>query len=136
MHGRRLEADLRAVVLAERGGELAVAHLDAVELLQEIDMEIGAAELAVGDPLEADLLLPPDHLADALVLDGAQRRRVDLVGEELLPRLAQGGGTQEAADVIGAERRGHWLLPRRAGLTFAAARAKSRPLRRSFTAWR
>ena len=59
MHGRRLEADLGAVVLAEFGDELAVMRLDAVELLEEVDVEIGAAEFAVGDPLQADLLLAP-----------------------------------------------------------------------------
>ena len=49
MHRRRLEADLRAVALAEGRDEFAVVRLDALEALEEIDMEIGAAELAVGD---------------------------------------------------------------------------------------
>ena len=40
VHGRRLEADLRPVVLAEFCDELAVMGLDAVELLEEIDVEI------------------------------------------------------------------------------------------------
>ena len=48
--------------LRKADGELAVAHLDAVEFFQEIDVEIGAAELAVGDPLQPDLFLPPHHL--------------------------------------------------------------------------
>src|SRR3546814_11044681 len=52
VHGRRAKADLAAVVPAEGGGELAVSDGDAVEALQEIDMEEGAAEHAVGDALE------------------------------------------------------------------------------------
>ena len=57
MHRRRLEADFGAVVLAEFGDELAVMGLDAGKLFEKIDVEIGAAEFAVGDPLEADVLL-------------------------------------------------------------------------------
>src|SRR3546814_5340435 len=63
VHGRRAKADLAAVVPAEGGGELAVSDGDAVEALQEIDMEEGAAELAVGDALEPDVLLALRHLA-------------------------------------------------------------------------
>jgi hypothetical protein len=70
-------------------------------------VEIGAAELAVGDPLEPGLFLLAHDLADAIVLDGAQGLRGNLVSEEFLARLAQAGGAQKAADVIGAERRGH-----------------------------
>ena len=70
-------------------------------------MEIGAAELAVGDPLEPDLLLLAHDLADALVLDLAQRPWLDVLGEEPPSRVLKPRGTQEAADVIGAEWRGH-----------------------------
>ena len=34
--------------------KLAIGDRDAVELLEEVDVEVGAAELAVGDALEAD----------------------------------------------------------------------------------
>src|SRR3546814_3820423 len=70
VHGRRAKADLAAVVPAEGGGEFAVSDGDAVEALQEIDMEEGAAELAVGDALEPDVLLALRHLADAVVQIG------------------------------------------------------------------
>ena len=39
------------------------------ELLEEIEMPEGAAELAVGDGLEAQILLQLDGVADRLVLD-------------------------------------------------------------------
>src|SRR3546814_13108209 len=82
-----LKADLAAVVPAEGGGELAVSDGDAVEALQEIDMEEGAAELAVGDALEPDVLLALRHLADAVVLDPAQGLAGDLARRVLLARL-------------------------------------------------
>ena len=88
--------------------------LDALEALEEIDVEIGAAELAVGDPLEADVLLRADDLADAFVLDRVKVFRGKAAGGEFLPRLLQAFGSQETADMVGAERRtGHGFLPKR-----------------------
>src|SRR3546814_12337049 len=101
-----LKADLAAVVPAEGGGELAVSDGDAVEALQEIDMEEGAAELAVGDALEPDVLLALRHLADAVVLDPAQGLAGDLARRVLLARLDEAPGPQKAAHVVGAE----WAL--------------------------
>src|SRR3546814_4254885 len=95
-----LKADLAAVVPAEGGGELAVSDGDAVEALQEIDMEEGAAELAVGDALEPDVLLALHHLADAVVLDPAQCLAGDLARRVLLARLDEAPGPQKAADVV------------------------------------
>ena len=40
---------------------------DAAELLQEIDVEVGAPELAVGDAGEADIFLEADDLGDGVV---------------------------------------------------------------------
>ena len=112
MHGRRLEADLRAVVLAEFGDEFAVMGLDAVEALEKIDVEIGAPEFAVGDPPEADVFLRAHDLANAFVLDRAQRVGGQGLGEELLARLFQPLRAEVAADVIGAKRRlRHEILP-------------------------
>ena len=65
----------------------------------------GAAELAVGGRLQADLVLQADNVADGLVLDLAQGRIVDGAGGVLLARPVQGGGPQQAADVVGPERR-------------------------------
>ena len=112
VHGRRLEADFAAVVLAEFGDELAVVGLDAVEPLEEVDVEIGAAEFAVGDPLEADVFLRAHDLADACVLDRAQFLGRQGLGEELLARRPQPLGAEKAADMIGAEwRLGHRIPP-------------------------
>ena len=52
-----------------------VEHLDAVEALVEVEMPPGAAELAVGRELEADLLLLLDDLLDLAVLDLGEAAR-------------------------------------------------------------
>ena len=75
-------------------------------------MEIGAAELAVGDPLEAHVLLGAHDLADAFVLDRVQVLRRKAAGGEFLPRLLQALGSQKTADMVGAKRRtGHGAPP-------------------------
>ena len=63
-----------------------------------------AAELAVGDGLEADVLLHPDARADRLVLDGVQLGRVDGAERELGAGVQQLGRAEQAADVVGTER--------------------------------
>src|SRR5205823_5334863 len=84
-----------------------VEHFDAVEALVEVEMPPGAAELAVGGELEADLLLLPDDLLDLAVFDLGKLRVGDLLLGVLRARLLQRRGTQQTADVIGAEwRRG------------------------------
>src|SRR5258708_37771730 len=100
--GRR-EIDISLLAVEVRGEPAARLH--AVELLEEVDMEIGAAELAVGHRLEAKALLEAHDVADREVLDLAQlflRDRALLVP---LARLEQLLRAQEAADVIGAEGR-------------------------------
>src|SRR5690606_18882268 len=78
---------------------------DALELFQEIDVEEGAALLAVGHGLQAAVLLNLHDVANALVLDGAQRGAVDTFLREVLAGLLEGGGAQQAAHVVGAEGR-------------------------------
>ena len=120
MHGRRLEPDLGAVVLAELGDEFAVMGLDALEPLEEIDVKEGAAELAVGDPLQAHVLLGVHDLADAFVLDRVQVGRREAARGETLARFPEPLRAKKAADVVGAERRtGHGLLPQRQMIAFA-----------------
>ena len=46
--------------------------VDAFEPLEEVDVKERAAELAVGDALQADVLLLPDDVADGVVFDRAQ----------------------------------------------------------------
>ena len=114
MHGRRLEPDLGAVVLAELGDEFAVMGLDAFEPLEEIDVKEGAAELAVGDALQAHVLLGVHDFADAFVLDRVQVGRREAARGETLARFPEPLRAKKAADVVGAERRtGHGLLPQR-----------------------
>ena len=79
--------------------------LDAVEAPEEVEVPPGAAELAVGDRLQADLLLLLDDALDLAVLDRLERVGADLAFGASAARLVQRGGTQQAADVVGAERR-------------------------------
>src|SRR4051812_37439759 len=96
---RALELDL---ALAEIG-------LDADELAEEIVVPEGAAKLAVGHGTKPRVLLLADHALDLAVFD-----RLELFGGDLAALapgacLLEGGGTQEASDMIGAKRRlGAW----------------------------
>jgi hypothetical protein len=65
----------------------------------------GAAELAVGYRLEPDLLLHADDIGDCGVLGGLQALVVELAGSVRLARVEQRGRAQQAADMVGAERR-------------------------------
>src|SRR5215510_6367443 len=76
-----------------------------VEAFEEIEVPPGAAELAVGGELEADLLLLLDDLLDLAVLDLLQLRRADLALLALRPRGLERRRAQQAAHVIGPERR-------------------------------
>src|SRR3546814_20224843 len=105
VHGRRAEADLAAVVAAEGGGELAVGHGDSGEALEKVDVEEGAAELAISDALQAGVLLAPHHRAHAVVLDLPERGVVELAGRMLLARLAEAARPQEDANGVGPQGR-------------------------------
>jgi hypothetical protein len=74
--------------------------LHAAELVEEVDVEIGAAELAVGDAFQADVFLEADDLGDGLVFDRAQLLGRDLALGLLLARFEQVLGAQETADVV------------------------------------
>ncbi|GAB3304380.1 hypothetical protein GCM10027451_10030 [Geodermatophilus aquaeductus] len=79
-------------------------------------MPRGPAELAVGGGAQPDVTLQPDDVGDRLVLGTAQLGVVDLPGGVAGAGLEQRRGTQQAADVVGAERRaggiGHAREPR------------------------
>src|SRR5258708_5356274 len=66
-----------------------------------------AAELAVGDRLQAEIFLELDRLADVLVLDLLQLRIGQLAFAVLRAGLVQLLGTQQAADMVGTEWRLH-----------------------------
>src|SRR5215467_5676474 len=102
---RRREIDLLPGRGVEVRGE-AAARLDAVELLEKIDVEVGSAEFTVGDAAQAVPFLERHDVADRRVLDGAELARGDLPGLGAVARGEERGWAQEAADVVGAERRG------------------------------
>src|SRR5689334_8113664 len=93
-----------AIVGTER--EAGGSHeLDAVELLQEIEVPEVAPEFTIGDRLQADLLLLAHGTLDGAVLDGLQLLGGEGAGFRLGARFAQLGRTKEAADVVGVKRR-------------------------------
>ena len=98
----------REIDFAARAAELdghAFAHLHAFELLEEVDVEERAAEFAVGDAVQAPVLLLLHDLANRFVFHCAQRCGVDLAFLAPGARLLEFLGTQEASDVIRAKRR-------------------------------
>ena len=81
-----------------------VLHLGgAAHLVQEIHVPGSAAELAVGDSFQAQVLLPADHVADGLVFDAAQIGWADAAILFVFAGLEQLWRTEQAANVVGAE---------------------------------
>ena len=78
---------------------------DAVELLQEVEVEPGAAELTIGNRLHAGRLQLADGVGDRGVLDFAQFGGADLTVGAPLPGSVHLQRAQQAPDVVGAERR-------------------------------
>ncbi len=69
-HDRRREIDVACrAVKADRNAALG---FDAGELLEEVDVKIGAAKFAVGDPAQTEILLQADDVANRGVFDVAQ----------------------------------------------------------------
>src|SRR5580693_6656038 len=66
--------------------------------------------LAVGGELEPNVLLQAHYAADRLMLDARQLGRWDLAFLRSLSRLDQRVRPDQAADMVGAERRLHSLL--------------------------
>jgi len=100
--GREFE---RTGVVLELDMEDPVGLGDAADLVEKIHVPGAAAELAIGDALEAELGLHRDGLFDAVVLAAAQ----GLGGYPALlmlgPRRQERLRSQQAADMIGAKRR-------------------------------
>jgi hypothetical protein len=95
-HHRRRQL-LRAIGLTDGDRDVG---LDAADLLQKVDVEIGAAELAVGDALQAHVFLELHDLGDGLVFDRAQLLGRDVALGLLLAGLQQVLGAQKAADMV------------------------------------
>jgi hypothetical protein len=79
----------------------------AVEACGEVQVPVVAAHLAIGDRAQPDGLLPLYRGADTPVLDLLQRRGADVSFLESRAGTCQLGGTQQAADVVGAVGRIH-----------------------------
>ena len=82
------ELVLVALVVLER--QHGSAKPEALDPLDEPRPVGGAAELAVGDDLKADVLLHPNGIADALILHAGEVRRRRF-------RARDGGGTPDGA---------------------------------------
>src|SRR5262249_46010582 len=104
LHGRRAVQTLSRIrVEADR--QLGRNHLDVAELQHEVAVPGMAVVLAVGSEPESQVLLQAYDLADRRLLDRTQflRRQVALLGP--LARRDQRVRTDQAADMVGAERR-------------------------------
>ena len=78
---------------------------DPTEGVDEVHVPGGPPELAVGGRLQAHLLLHPYRPDDLVILDRAQVSGRDPARGEIIAGLMQPGRAEQAADVVGAERR-------------------------------
>jgi hypothetical protein len=95
---------LPVLVVIDHVRALALDELDA-ERVQELRQIAHPPKFAVGDGMEADLLLQLDDLAYAAILEPAQLLARGLSRHEIAPRLDQPLRPDQAADMVGAERR-------------------------------
>jgi hypothetical protein len=87
-------------ILAADGVDAEIAKLTIEEAV------VGAAaEFPVGREFEADTLLQRNRLLDGRILGRGERIGANLAASELAPLFEQRLRTQQAADVLGAERR-------------------------------
>src|SRR5436190_15763740 len=97
-HGLGLRALKLDLALAQIG-------LDAVELAEKIVVPEGAAKLAVGDRTETDLFLLANDRGDLAVFDRLELVGAHLAALALSSQLFEYSRAQQAADMVGAERR-------------------------------
>src|SRR6202167_5476260 len=92
---------------AGRKTDLALADigLDVIELFEEIRVPGDAPVLSVGDGFEPDRLLFFDHALDFAIFDRLESFGAKLAARPLFPRRLKRRRAQQAADMIGAERR-------------------------------
>ena len=129
MRRAELAGDARRLGLGLNARELDslvdLDEFDTVELAQEIHMPPGPPEFAVGDRLEADLLLLGDDLADFFVFDGGEAIGGNGACLMLGAGFLEAGSPQEGTDMIGAEGR---LRPRHRFLPEVANRQRATAL--------
>ena len=100
---RRGEVAFGARIVAEL--EARLADRETLQALYEAAPVGAAPVLAVIDRLQADLLLQLEGAQDRRVLDGAEGRIVDPSRAVIAKGLLQRRRPQQAADMVGAERR-------------------------------
>jgi hypothetical protein len=86
--------------------EVSWRLLHAAKGVDEVHVPRRPAELTVGGRLQAHLLLHPDRLDDLLILHRPEFGGGDRADREILARLEQPLRPQQAAHVVGPERRG------------------------------
>ena len=72
----------------------------AANLLQKINVEVGATELTIGDALKTHIFLKLHNLGNRLVFNQAQLLGRDLALGELRTCIQQVFGAQKAADMV------------------------------------
>src|SRR5262249_59261424 len=77
---------------------------DTADRAQKIGRPRLAPEVAVGDRAQTDLFLHPDRIMDQAIFDLAQRGRRNLAARMAFARRLQLRRSQQAADMIRAER--------------------------------
>src|SRR6478735_10717524 len=85
--------DLEALVARGHGrkGNAGIHHMlfDAIETPKKIEMPPGAAEFPVGDRLQADFLLLPDHPFDLAIFDFLQKSSISFSCAGVISPLAR-----------------------------------------------
>src|SRR5205823_2768523 len=94
-----------ARLIAEPDGEALLAPADATELVDEVHVPGGPPELAVGGGPKPDVFLHGYDRPDRLVLGGPKLLTRQVPCRLGGPRLAERRRPQQAADVVGPERR-------------------------------
>src|SRR3989304_4399560 len=105
--GVRVVADFRNVKASTKIGSGRVTRLGILRSGREEEVHVPGlpAHLAVGDPLKTRVLLELHAVADRGVLGGAELGGAHLAGLPLEAERLERGRAQQAANVIGAERR-------------------------------
>src|SRR5690348_16543197 len=98
---RRLEGLRRAVIVME--GEARRTHGKTLDRIDDMRPIRDAAELAIGDDGEAELLLHRHAIADGPILRRGKGVRIDRALGEGAESLTKLGRAQQAADMLGAE---------------------------------
>ncbi len=96
VYGGRHEVFFAIGTARQRG----LTDFHTAQLLQKIKMEIGAAELAIGDGFEAHVFLEFHNLADGFVFHQAQGFARDAALGFLIARLQQIFGAQKATHMV------------------------------------